>query len=142
MTHAYFSAAPPKSTGRETFGSAWLQAESVSLEALSQPDRFATLAAFTAQSVASELRRLDPLPSGFRGLVSGGGARHLRLRQELATRFPDLSFRDDHQFPSGAREAVSWALLGAASACGVAGNVPEVTGASRAAVLGAWAYRE
>ena len=139
MTHPFFSAAPPKSTGREIFGSAWLQTESAPLEALPLPDRLATLAAFTAQSVAAELRRLDPLPAGLRGLASGGGARHLRLRQELAARFPELSFADDHQFPNGAREAVSWALLGAASACGVTGNVPEVTGASRAAVLGAWA---
>ena len=138
VTHVFFSAAPPKSTGREIFGSAWLQSESASLESLPLPDRLATLAAFTAQSVATELRRLDPLPKGLRGLASGGGARHLRLRQELAARLPELSFEDDHQFPSGAREAVSWALLGAASACGVAGNVPEVTGASRAAVLGAW----
>ncbi len=139
MAHPFFSAAPPKSTGRETFGSAWLQTESAALESLPLADRLASLAAFTAQSVASELRRLDPLPAGLRGLVSGGGARHLRIRQELSARFPEMSFADDHQFPHGAREAVSWALLGAAGACGVAGSVPEVTGASRAAVLGAWA---
>ena len=138
MTHAFFSAAPPKSTGREIFGSAWLQIESTPLESLSLADRLATLAAFTAQSVASELRRLDPLPTGLQGLASGGGAHHQRLRMELAARCPELPFGNDHQFPTGAREAVSWALLGAASACGVAGNVPEVTGASRAAVLGAW----
>lgn len=138
LSHPYFSAAPPKSTGRETFGSAWLEAEAAPLEPLPLANRLATLAAFTAQSVAVELRRLDPMPAGFRGLVSGGGARHLRLRKELAGRIPELPFEGDQQFPGGAREAVSWALLGAASACGVAGNVPEVTGASRAAVLGAW----
>ena len=138
MSHSFFSAAPPKSTGREIFGSAWLQTESAPLESLPLPDRLATLAAFTAQSVASELRRMDPLPTCLRGLASGGGAHHLRLRQELTERFPEMSFADDHQFPNGARESVSWALLGAASACGVTGNVPEVTGASRAAVLGAW----
>ncbi len=138
MAHPFFSAAPPKSTGREIFGATWLQTESAQLESLPMPNRLATLAAFTAQSVASELRRLEPLPKGLRGLVSGGGAQHARVRLELATRLPEVSFADDHQFPSGAREAVSWALLGAASACGVAGNVPEVTGASRAAVLGAW----
>ncbi len=138
MAHPYFSAAPPKSTGRETFGSAWLQAESPSLEQLPMADRLATLAAFTAQSVASEMHRLDPLPAGLRGLVSGGGAQHQRLRKELWARLPGLPFEEDRQFPGGAREAVSWALLGAASACGVAGNVPEATGASKAAVLGAW----
>ncbi len=138
MLHSYFSAAPPKSTGRETFGSAWLETESAPLEALPLPDRLATLAAFTAQSVASELGRLDPLPTGLRGLVSGGGTHHARVRKELTTRSSRVAFAEDYQFPNGAREAVSWALLGAASACGVAGNVPEVTGASRAVALGAW----
>mgnify|MGYP001552449582 CR=1 FL=1 len=40
--------------------------------------------------------------------------------------------------PAGSREAVSWALLGAASAAGMPGNLPEVTGATAEAVLGAW----
>jgi anhydro-N-acetylmuramic acid kinase len=46
----------------------------------------------------------------------------------------------DESLPPGSREAVSWALLGAASAAGVPGNLPEVTGASAAAVLGAWVF--
>ena len=138
LAHSFFSEAPPKSTGREIFGAHWLETESAPLEALPMPDRLATLAAFTAQSVVSELKRLKPLPTGLHGLASGGGAHHQRVRQELAARLPELLFADDHQFPNGAREAVSWALLGAASACGEVGNVPEVTGASRAAILGAW----
>ncbi len=140
MRHPYFSAEPPKSTGREVFGHDWLDAESGRLEALPLADRLATLAAFTAQAVATEMGRVAPRTPGLHGLLSGGGARHRRVRQELAARLPDLPFTDDHQFPNGAREAVSWALLGAASAAGVPGNVPAVTGASRAAVLGAWVF--
>jgi anhydro-N-acetylmuramic acid kinase len=60
------------------------------------------------------------------------------VRRELARRLPGLRLEDDLQFPQGAREAVSWALLGAASAAGVPGNLPEVTGAGRPAVLGSW----
>ncbi len=140
MSHPYFTLNPPKSTGRETFGSAWLETESAALESLPLSDRLATLAAFTAQAVASELKRLGSLPAGLRGLASGGGVRHQRLRRELAERLPELPFADDHQFPNGSREAISWALLGAASAAGIPGNVPEVTGASRAALLGAWVF--
>jgi len=139
MDHPYFEAAPPKSTGREVFGQAWMQAQEGALEALSLPDRLATLAAFTAASVAREAARAAPWPQGMRGLVSGGGARHRRLRLELEARLP-LPLEDDLAFPSGAREAVSWALLGAASALGLPGNLPEVTGASRAAVLGSWVW--
>lgn len=138
LAHPYFRKAPPKSTGREMFGDAWLKAEASRLEALALPDRLATLAAFTAEAVARELRTWGPLlPPGTALLVSGGGGRHRRVRRELAQRLPDLRLEDDLTFPPGAREAVSWALLGAASAAGVPGNLPEVTG-GRATVLGSW----
>ena len=139
LRHPYFECPTPKSTGRETFGEAWLAEESPALEALPMPDRLATLAAFTAASVALEAARLQPWPARLRGLVSGGGARHRRLRAELAARLP-VALADDVAFPSGAREAVSWALLGAACAMGIPGNLPEVTGATRAAVLGSWVW--
>jgi anhydro-N-acetylmuramic acid kinase len=137
--HAHFEQGPPKSTGRETFGAAWLEAEAAALEAHALEDRLATLAAFTAEAAARELSRLD-LPADLPGVISGGGAHHLRLRKELASRLPRVRWEDDDQFPPGAREAVSWALLGAASAMGVPGTLPEVTGASRAAVLGSFAF--
>jgi anhydro-N-acetylmuramic acid kinase len=138
MAHPYFGLRPPKSTGREAFGAAWLEGEAPALERLPLPDRLATLAAFSAEAIARELGRIPHLPAT--GLVSGGGAQHVRLRAELTRRLPALPFLEDEAFPPGAREAISWALLGAASAAGIPGNVPEVTGASRAAVLGSWAF--
>ena len=139
LGHPYFRLHPPKSTGREQFGEGWLLAERARLEALPLPDRLATLAAFTAEAAARELRAWGPaLPPGTALLVSGGGGRHQRVRWELAQRLPEFRLEDDLTFPPGAREAVSWALLGAASAAGVAGSLPEVTGASRSAVLGSW----
>lgn len=139
LSHHYFQAPPPKSTGREVFGATWFEAERSLLEALSLPDRLATLAAFTATSIAVEATRTRPFPEGLRALVSGGGARHRRLRAELAERL-HLNLEDDLDFPSGAREAVSWALLGAASAMGLPGHLTEVTGASQARVLGSWVW--
>ncbi|HJW72686.1 MAG TPA: anhydro-N-acetylmuramic acid kinase [Geothrix sp.] len=141
LDHPYFQLSPPKSTGREVFGSAWLDAEAGTLEDLPLADRLASLAAFTAAAVARETRRLHLQlpPSGLRSLVSGGGARHQRVRAELALRLP-LAWTEDEAFPGGAREAVSWALLGAASALGIPGNDPAVTGATRPAVLGSWVF--
>ena len=131
LDHPYFRLAPPKSTGREVFGPAWLDAREPDLAALPVPDRLATLAAFTAEAVARELGAWGPaLPAGTPLLLSGGGARHQRVRQELAQRLPGLALEDDLKFPPGAREAVSWALLGAASAAAVPGSLPQVTGAS------------
>lgn len=139
MRHPYFQQAPPKSTGREMFGEAWLDEKAGGLEALPLSDRLATLAAFSAEAVARETARLAPLAPDTRGLVSGGGALHGRLRAELAARLP-LPLAEDTIFPSGAREAVSWALLGAASALGHPGNLPEVTGAARPVALGSWVW--
>lgn len=139
LQHPYFAARPPKSTGREVFGGAWLAEHAAVLEGLPLRDRLATLAAFTAASVAQEAERVQPWPAGLKLLISGGGARHQRVWQELAGRMP-LPLAEDLVFPSGAREAVSWALLGAASALGLPGNLPEVTGAARAAVLGSWVW--
>ena len=138
MAHPYFAATPPKSTGREMFGAAWLEAEAPALEALPLGSRLATLAAFSAEALARELGRLEACPT--EGVVSGGGAHHGRLRAELRARLPKLALAEDAAFPPGAREALSWALLGAASAAGIPGNLPEVTGASRPAVLGSWTF--
>jgi len=139
LAHAHFQTPPPKSTGREVFGEAWLQAEFKRLEALPLADRLATLAAFTAEACARELRAWGPpMAPSTRLFLSGGGALHKRVRRELSTRLAPLLLEDDRQFPAGAREAVSWALLGAASALGVPGSLAEVTGASGPAVLGSW----
>lgn len=139
LDHPYFHAAPPKSTGREEFGSAWLEWEALALENVPLGDRLATLAAFTAQAIAQELRAWGPpLLAGTPLWLSGGGVHHRRILRELAARLPNLALREDLQLPPGAREAVSWALLGAASAAGISGNLPNVTGARQAAVLGSW----
>ena len=141
LEHPYFQQAPPKSTGREVFGADWIRMESPGLERLDLGRRLATLAAFTAEAVSRELRRWgQAMPSGTPFLVSGGGALHLPLMQELSARLPAYQLRQDLAFPSGAREAISWALLGAASALGLPGNLPEVTGAARPVCLGSWVF--
>jgi len=139
LRHPHFQTPLPKSTGREVFGATWLDRELSSLEQLDRADRFATLAAFSAEACAREIRRWGlPLPLGSPLLLSGGGANHLRLCQELERRLPEFRIERDTRFPSGAREAISWALLGAASVAGKPGNHCPSTGARHRAVLGSW----
>jgi anhydro-N-acetylmuramic acid kinase len=115
--------------------------ESPSLDRLALEARLATLAAFTAEAVRRELHRWgQALPDGIPLLVSGGGARHARLFSELSKRLSGCRLQRDQEFPSGAREAISWALLGAAGALGLPGNLPQVTGAARAVQLGSWVF--
>lgn len=139
LAHPYFQTPPPKSTGREVFGSAWLAGRWEDLETLPLEERLATLAAFSARACGEAWGRFGAsLPAGTELLLSGGGGRHARLRSLLAEAFPAFRIAEDVALPSASREAVAWALLGAASALGLPGNAPEVTGASREAVLGAW----
>lgn len=138
MKDDYFFHAPPKSTGREQFGHDWFERHRVLLESFPISDRLATLAAFTATSIQFELSRI-PLESGTLGFVSGGGSLHKRVMDELSTE-SQILWSKDSQFPIGSREAISWALLGAASALGLPGTIQEITGASKAGILGSWVF--
>ena len=136
MKDDFFLYGPPKSTGREQFGYDWFERNRVLLESLPISDRLATLAAFTATSIQFELSRIS-LESGTLGFVSGGGSLHKRILNELRAE-SQIIWSKDLQFPIGTREAISWALLGAASALGLPGTIHEITGASKAGILGSW----
>jgi anhydro-N-acetylmuramic acid kinase len=70
-------------------------------------------------------------------IASGGGMENVTLVSILEERI-GMRIRRTEEFgiPSGAKEAVAFALLGAATLDGVAGNVPSATGARRGVVLG------
>lgn len=77
MTHPYYRRVPPKTTGRELFGSdmgAALVAEG-SARGLDDPGIVATLTALTAASIADAYRQFAPAPIED-VIVGGGGARN------------------------------------------------------------------
>ncbi len=132
----YFAALPPKSTGRERFGSQFLRAYQ-RLSALSTPDGAATLTALTAHSLADAVRSCAR--SGSRVLLSGGGARNPALVKALRARLPDFVVEP---LPAAslnvdAKEAVAFAILGYETLRGRPANLPSVTGARAPVVLGA-----
>jgi len=129
---------PPRTTGRERYGEAWLAKRAAQLDARRPPDLAATLAAFTVESVALAIERHVP-QRPVELIVSGGGALNRCLMQGLAARLPALAVTDSQAalgLPVLAKEAVAFALLGDATLRGVPSNVPSVTGARRACVLG------
>lgn len=160
LRHPFFKHRPPKSTGRETFGQAFLEAEGKRLEAAGAPtdDWIATATALTVRSVARAYRRFLPgFPEGHitgtrqegtRGkhggrepaevIVGGGGARNPTLMAMLSAELPGVVVRPVTALgiPAQAKEAVSFAMLAAACVDGVPANLPRATGATRPAVLG------
>jgi anhydro-N-acetylmuramic acid kinase len=135
LADPYFALPPPKSTGRERFGSQFLQAHARRLSALSLEDGAATLTALTAQTLAAAIASA---PANTRVLVSGGGAHNAALMAELQKRLPQMRVeRSDVMDVHGdAKEAIAFALLGYETLRGRAANVPRATGAQRPVQLG------
>lgn len=143
MQDPYFSAAPPKSTGREYFGvqrGAELLAQ-CRAHRLSDGDIMATLTAFTAESIADAYRRFLPrMPDQV--LVCGGGSRNPVLMDMLSHRLPQskVMTTDDAGLRSDAKEAAAFAILAYETMHHRPGTLPAATGAREAVVLGSITY--
>jgi len=133
---------PPKSTGRERYGSAEAEAlVAASREAgRSLEDLLATLVAFTARAVGAAWRE-HLAPGGgqpARLLLGGGGARNPALRAALASSLPGVAIEamDAAGVPADAAEAMAFSLLGRNAVLGLPNHLPRCTGAGAARVLG------
>lgn len=136
----FFEQQPPKSTGRDLFNAAWLDA----LLALAYKpqgstaiDIQATLLELTAATATSALRL--HLPKAERLLVCGGGALNGYLMQRLKALLPGVSVLSTGAagMPPLQVEATAFAWLAKAFIDRTAANCPAVTGASGQRVLGA-----
>lgn len=133
----FFSAAPPKSTGRELFHLNWLL-ERIGARKVAAADVQATLVALTAAGIGEAISRWCPESEDV--LVCGGGAYNRTLMRELSQRCggrPVASTASVNLAPEHV-EALAFAWLAHAHLHGKAGNLPEVTGARGPRVLGAY----
>ncbi|WP_312947356.1 anhydro-N-acetylmuramic acid kinase [Superficieibacter sp.] len=136
LSDPYFSAPAPKSTGREYFNFGWLQSLLTRYPGLSAVDVQATLAELTSVTISEQV-----LLSGGcdRLLVCGGGSRNPLLMARLAGLLPgtEVSTTDEAGISGDDMEALAFAWLAWRTIAGQPGNLPSVTGASEASVLGA-----
>jgi anhydro-N-acetylmuramic acid kinase len=141
LQHPFVRRRPPKSTGREAFGPAFVKQFRGRLHAarVGDLDGLATLAAFTVDAVVQNLRDfIFPQTAVHEVVVTGGGARNAFLMRRLAEMLPEctVASSDDLGFPGRALEAVAFAWLAYLTATGRAGNLPAVTGARGPRLLG------
>ena len=132
----FLGRAPPKSTGKETYHLGYVQAACAGLTPPAR-DVQATLAEFTARSVADAIERWGP--GGGDVLLCGGGRRNGDLVRRLIARLPDcrVTTTDATGFDGDALEAAAFAWLAHRALARLSGNAPKVTGADGARVLGA-----
>ncbi|CAJ91638.1 anhydro-N-acetylmuramic acid kinase [Cupriavidus necator] len=137
LAEPYFSAAPPKSTGRDLFHPGWLEARLASFQHLAPADVQATLAALTAEAIARDMR--THAPDARRLIVCGGGARNAFVMARLTQALPGVAIEtsDDYGVPVSQVEAIAFAWLARQCLLRLPGNVPTVTGAAGPRVLGA-----
>ena len=136
LADPYFALPPPKSTGREHFHLAWLEAQP-RIAALPPADVQATLLELTAHSVADAI--LAHAADAIDVLACGGGVHNpvlmRRLGELLAPRpvASTAAFGIDPDY----LEATAFAWLARQRLLGLPGNLPAVTGARGSRVLGA-----
>jgi anhydro-N-acetylmuramic acid kinase len=134
----YYKRPPPKTAGREQYGSGFVG--SMLQSGLLDEDLLATATVLTAVTIAQAIQdfgggRPDEV------LVSGGGVHNTFLMEHLsgAIHAPFLQ-AEDFGIPGDAKEAVLFALLAYETFHRRAGNIPAATGAQRPAVLGKICY--
>ena len=135
----YLARTPPKSTGFEHYNVQWLteQAATVGgINSFSEEDVQATLAEFTAISIARAIAKYAPGTD--RAVCCGGGVRNGYLMERLSHSAPEVSFRSssDSGIDPDWMEAAAFAWLAMRTLAGLPGNLPSVTGASAATILG------
>lgn len=143
LDHPFLKRRPPKSTGREDFGERFVGyvLRQGKLLGLSDADLVATVTAYTARTIAGAKKFLPG--SVGEVLVCGGGAQNASLMRMLQAEWNHHSGRgvkvrtvEALGWDGRALEAVAFAVFAYQHVKGVPCNLPNVTGAKKAVVLG------
>jgi len=141
----YLKLAPPKSTGREYYGQAYVKKIlALGRRHRAKPNdliRAATL--FTALSVLDALNRFVlPKTKIHQLIVSGGGAHNPLILAQLSAALARIEVLSSSLFgiPENAKEALAFALLAYETFHQRPANLPSATGACGPAILGKISY--
>lgn len=133
MREPYLRKRPPKTAGREQFGSAYVERLiGWGKRHHAEPaDLVRTATVFTSLSIADAFRRLIlPRADVDELIVAGGGARNPLMMAQLAASVPGIEIIPSGRFgvPTDAKEAFAFAVLAYEAYHGRANNLPSATG--------------
>ena len=135
----YLQKKPPKTTGRELYGAAYVdqllnEAEKLGL---STESVVATVTRFTAECIGLSWERFCTEKPELL-IVGGGGAHNAALMEMIRQRLPAVRVvtNEDIGLNSDAKEAIAFAIMANECIFGGSNNVPGVTGARHPVIMG------
>jgi anhydro-N-acetylmuramic acid kinase len=130
LADKYYKAKPPKTAGREQYGSAFV--DRLVGTGLPMEDLIATATALTAATIAAAI------PATNQVIASGGGTHNRQLMAQLAAFLPDCRLTTTAEFgiDPDAKEAIAFAILAHRTWHHRTGNLPAATGARKPVILG------
>jgi anhydro-N-acetylmuramic acid kinase len=136
LAEPFLNQAPPKSTGRDLFHPTWLAHQLSSYVDANAADVQATLSEFTARACVNDVLR--HAAEAYELIVCGGGALNGLLMQRLQAGLPHVRVLSSAErgMPPLQVEAAAFAWLARQTVLGLPGNLPKVTGAQGARILG------
>ena len=135
----YLQTPPPKTTGRERYGAAYVEAlmQQAAALAVSLPDTLATATRFTAECIGAAVRDFCPMRPDWL-IVGGGGSMNPTLLAHITDCLPGCEVLTNEQLglDSNAKEAVAFAVLANETLYGQCNTAPGATGAAHPVVMG------
>jgi len=140
LNEPYFSAQPPKSTGREKFNMDWLNQRLQQTSNIDDADIQATLCELTAISITEAIKSWAAATE--KVIVCGGGAYNTQLISRINNNL-DIPIESSakHGIAPDWVEAIAFAWLAKQTIEKTASNVPSVTGATHPVILGGIFHR-
>jgi anhydro-N-acetylmuramic acid kinase len=134
LADPYYSAKPPKTAGREQYGSDFV--ERLCKTGVPSEDLIATATALTAATIAQAISRHAPLTKEV--IAAGGGVHNKTLMTQIAAFLPSARLTTTAEFgiDPDAKEAVAFAILAWRTWRRQPGNLPSATGARSPVILG------
>ncbi|MDD5435114.1 MAG: anhydro-N-acetylmuramic acid kinase [Nitrospira sp.] len=136
LSHNYFKKKPPKSTGRETFGTMMAEDIFKRYRRCEPQDIISTLTHLTAITMYDAVIKFHPDEV----ILTGGGVKNGFLMDILSEKFRgngiSMNEISVYGIPPQAKEALSFAILGCRTLNRLHGNLPSATGARNKVILG------
>jgi len=140
LREPFFHLEPPRSTGREQFGSKDLERRKKELGDLSKEDLLSTLTTFTSSIISQDLDNLFKHKKIrlIELLVAGGGTRNLFLMRQIQRQCCGVHIRQINEIgiPSQFREALAFATLSWWNLLGKKIYPMYITGANKSILYG------